>query len=60
MDDDKFSTNFSRKYFADHSENLNQVIDSLKRSRLSNAGHVTRLINKKMKKIFKKLKLFHF
>ena len=46
MDDDRFSCNFLSEHFTDHNENLNAVIVSLKRSRSSYAGHVTKLINK--------------
>ena len=46
MDDDKFTSNFLSRYFADHNENLNEVIASLKRGRSSYVVHVARLINK--------------
>ena len=52
MDDDRFSCNFLSEHFTDHNENLNAVIVSLKRSRSSYVGHVTKLINK-IKKLWK-------
>ena len=46
MDYSNFSVNFLSEHFADHNENLNEVITSLKSIRSSYVGHVTRLINK--------------
>lgn len=46
MDDDNVSSNFISEHLADHNENLNKEIASLKRSRSSYGDHVIRLINK--------------